>query len=293
MTQVLTSLPQLIQNKPLSSLSTLGIGGPAKLYTEVRQVEEMQAVLAYCKTHHLKFLVIGKGSNCLFDDRGFNGCIIHNKIDFLESSDGRFSAGAGYSFSRLGTQTAKLGYGGLEFAAGIPASVGGAVFMNAGANGAETKDCLHSVDFIDETGILTSYPKEAIRFGYRYSFFQDKKGAIVSATFLLNKAEEARVKQIAIINTRQKTQPYSDKSAGCVFRNPDNQSAGKLIDECGLKGLTVGKASVSSLHANFLINQNGATAAEFKELIDQVKMTVEQKTGTALECEVRMVPYEL
>lgn len=293
MTQVLKSLPQLIQNKPLSSLSTLGIGGPAKLYTEVRQVEEMQAILSYCKLNNLSFLVIGKGSNCLFDDRGFNGCIIHNKIDFLESLDGRFTAGAGYSFSRLGTQTAKLGYGGLEFAAGIPASVGGAVFMNAGANGTETKDYLHSVDFIDEHGILTNYPKEAITFGYRYSFFQDKKGAIVSATFLLKETEDARTKQIAIINTRQKTQPYSDKSAGCVFRNPDHQPAGKLIDECGLKGYSVGNASVSSLHANFLINQNGATAAEFKELIEQVQTAVKEKTGTTLECEVRMVPHEL
>ena len=293
MTQALKSLPQVIQNKPLSSLTTLGIGGPAKFYIEVRQVEEMQAALAYCKINHLSFLVIGKGSNCLFDDRGFNGCIIHNKIDFLDSSNGMFHVGSGYSFSRLGTHTAKLGYGGLEFAAGIPASVGGAVFMNAGANGAETKDYLHSVDFIDEDGILTSYLKDEIIFNYRYSFFQDNKGAIVSATFLLNETEEARAKQIAIINTRQKTQPYSDKSAGCVFRNPDHQPAGKLIDECGLKGFSVGNASVSSLHANFLINQNGATAAEFKELIAEVKKTVQEKTGTTLECEVRMVPYEL
>lgn len=293
MTPVLISFPQLIQNKPLSSLSTLGIGGPAKFYTEVRKVEEMQAILSYCKTNSLSFLVIGKGSNCLFDDRGFNGCIIHNKIDFLNSSEGLFHAGAGYSFSRLGTQTAKLGFGGLEFAAGIPASIGGAVFMNAGANGAETKDYLQSVDFVDEEGVLTTYLKEAITFYYRYSSFQDKKGAIVAATFSLNKSDDARQKQISIINTRQKTQPYSDKSAGCVFRNPAHQPAGKLIDECGLKGFSVGKASVSSLHANFLINQKEATAVEFKELIDQVRSIVQEKTGTHLECEVRMIPYEL
>lgn len=293
MTQVLTSLPQLIQNKPLSSLSTLGIGGPANLYTEVRQVEEMQSILSYCKKNHLNFLILGKGSNCLFDDRGFNGCVIHNKIDFLENLNGLFKVGAGYSFSRLGTQTAKLSYGGLEFAAGIPASVGGAVFMNAGANGAETKDHLYSVDFVDENGILTTYRKDDILFSYRYSIFQDKKGAIVSASFLLKETEEARSKQIAIINTRQKTQPYGDKSAGCVFRNPEDQPAGKLIDECGLKGFSIGNASVSSLHANFLINQSEATAADFKELIAKVKQTVKEKTGTALECEVRMVPYEL
>lgn len=293
MTQVLKSLPLLIQNKSLSSLSTLGIGGPAKFYTEVRQVEEMQAILTHCKTHHLNFLILGKGSNCLFDDRGFNGCVIHNKIDFLDHSENSFHAGAGYSFSRLGTQTAKLGYGGLEFAAGIPASVGGAVFMNAGANGTETKDYLFSIDFIDEDGNLITYLKEEISFDYRYSFFQDKKGAIAGATFLLKKTDEARANQINIINTRQKTQPYSDKSAGCVFRNPTHSPAGKLIDECGLKGYSVGKASVSSLHANFLINQSGATAKEFKELITQVQAIVQEKTGTSLECEVRMVPYEL
>ena len=293
MTQVLKSLPLLIQNKPLSSLSTLGIGGLAKFYTEVRQVEEMQAILSYCKIHPLNFLIVGKGSNCLFDDRGFNGCIIHNKIDFFNHLNDSFHVGAGYSFSRLGTQTAKLGYGGLEFAAGIPASVGGAVFMNAGANGAETKDYLQSVDFIDENGKLTTYLKEELNFAYRYSPFQDKKGAIVGATFLLKKTEDARAKQLSIIHTRQKTQPYNDKSAGCVFRNPTHAPAGKLIDECGLKGYSVGKASVSSLHANFLINEACATAAEFKELITQVKTVVEEKTGTKLECEVRMVPYEL
>lgn len=285
--------PHLIQNKPLSSLCTLGIGGPAKFYLEIKQIEAMQEAIRYCNSENIPFLVLGKGSNCLFDDQGFNGCILHNKIDFLNQTNHCFHVGAGYSFSRLGTHTAKLKFSGLEFASGIPASVGGAVFMNAGANGAETKDCLVSVDFIDGEGNLTTYLKDEMEFCYRHSSFQDKKGAIVGATFSLTENGEARAKQMEIIQYRKQTQPYNDKSAGCVFRNPKDLSAGKLIEECSLKGQGVGNACVSPMHANFLINQKGATAAEFKELIRLVQHTVQLKTGTILECEIRMIPYEL
>jgi UDP-N-acetylmuramate dehydrogenase len=285
--------PYLIQNKSLSSLCTLGIGGPAKFYLEIKQIDAMQEAIRYCNSENIPFLVIGKGSNCLFDDRGFNGCILHNKIDFLNQTDNRFHVGAGYSFSRLGTHTAKLNFSGLEFASGIPASVGGAVFMNAGANGSETKDCLISVDFIDGEGNLHAYLREDLEFSYRQSSFQHMRGAIVGATFSLKENDEARAKQMEIIHYRKQTQPYSDKSAGCVFRNPTDVSAGKIIEECSLKGQGVGSARVSTLHANFLINQDTATAAEFKELISLVQHTVQLKTGTALECEIRMIPYEL
>lgn len=282
-----------IENQPLSALSTLGIGGPAKFYIEVKQLDEMKEALLYCKKHKIPFFILGKGSNSLFDDKGFNGCVIHNKIDFIKVSSNTFHVGAGYSFSRLGTHTAKLGFQGLEFASGIPASVGGAVYMNAGANGTETKDCLSSVDFIDEEGNFICYLKEDLSFSYRTSSFQQKKGAIVGATFSLTKNHEARTKQLEIIRYRQKTQPYGEKSLGCVFRNHQGKSAGQLIEACGLKELTHGHARVSSLHANFLINLGLATATEFKQLIQQVKKSVKQQTGIDLECEIREIPYEL
>lgn len=287
-------IPQdLIPNKSLSALSTLGIGGPARFYAEIKTIDRMQEMLAFCAREQLPFFILGKGSNCLFDDRGFNGCVLHNKIDFMKHQEGLFHVGAGYSFSRLGTQTAKLGYGGLEFASGIPASVGGAVFMNAGANGGETKDFLISVDFVDETGTLSSIPKHELDFSYRSSTFQKLKGAIVGATFQLTECSQARKKQCDIIHYRQKTQPYKEQSAGCVFRNPSALTAGKLIETCGLKGLNVGDAEVSLLHGNFLINKQKASAEEFKSLIQTVQKTVWEKTGISLECEIRRIAYDL
>ncbi len=285
---------QLQENKSLKGLSTLGIGGPARYYVEFKTVEELQKALKYCHENGLRHFILGKGSNCLFDDRGFNGCIIHNKIHFsTPNGQGRFHVGAGYSFALLGVQTAKEGYSGLEFASGIPASVGGAIFMNAGANGQETKDALYSVDYVTASGELKTYLKEDLLFRYRYSSFQDFDGAIASATFSLSPAKEARSKQLEIIGYRQKTQPYGDHSAGCIFRNPDGGFAGRLIEECGLKGYAIGEAEVSMLHANFLINKENASSKDFTALIEHIRRTIREKKGIELESEVRVVPYDL
>jgi UDP-N-acetylmuramate dehydrogenase len=288
------ALPSLKRNKPLKELCTLEIGGAASYYMPVSSPEELREALLFCKENGLPFFILGKGSNSLFDDLGFAGCIIHNKIHhYSHDGNGTFTAGAGYSFSRLGMQTAKEGWSGLEFASGIPASVGGAVYMNAGANGSETKDCFVSVDFMDPEGEITTYTKNELPFAYRFSPFQTMKGAILSATFTLIPSEAARQKQLEIIHYRQKTQPYGEKSAGCVFRNPQGQSAGALIDSCGLKGTSCEGAEVSTLHANFLINKHEASASAFKKLICLVAEKVKQETGVELEQEIRMIPYDL
>jgi UDP-N-acetylmuramate dehydrogenase len=280
------------KNKLLSSLCTLGIGGPATYFTEVRTIEEMQHALKLCHNKKLPFFILGKGSNCLFSDRGFNGVAILNKIDFhSELSPGLFHVGSGYSFSLFGVQTARKGWSGLEFASGIPATVGGAIFMNAGANGTETSESLVSVDFVDNTGLLQKFTKKQLLFGYRSSTFQKLSGAIVGATFQLNASSTAREKQLSIIRYRQATQPYGQKSAGCVFRNPDCGHAGAIIEQCNLKGKTYGGAVVSPLHANFLINQGHATASDFLSLIDYVQNEVSQHTGTTLESEIRIIPH--
>lgn len=282
-----------IENKSLQKLCTLGIGGTAQFYCEVKTVEALQEALVECNRRQIPFFILGKGSNCLFDDRGFKGCVIHNKIDFIErKSDGIYHIGAGYAFALLGVQTAREGWSGLEFASGIPASLGGAVFMNAGANGQETQDCLTSVDFVDAQGSLHCLPKEQLKFSYRHSPFQDLKGAIAGATFTLKPSSEARSKQLDIVRYRQKTQPYGDKSAGCVFRNPEGKIAGKLIEESGLKEYSIGEAQVSTLHANFLINKANATCEDFKKLIAHVQKSVKEKQGVSLECEIRTIPYE-
>ncbi len=283
----------LQQNKNLNELCTFGIGGPARFFVEAKSIDDMRHALQLHRELDVPYLILGKGSNCLFDDRGFNGLVILNKIDFLErNSPEMFHVGAGYSFSLLGNQTARQGFSGLEFASGIPGSIGGAVFMNAGANGKETCETLISVDFLTEEGELQTLKKEELHFAYRTSSFQHMPGAIVGAAFLLTPSETARAKQMEIIAYRKKTQPYNEKSAGCIFRNPACGHAGALIEQSGLKGLRVGGAKVSELHANFLVNAGDATSQEILRLIALVKQQVKEKTGMELESEVRYIPYK-
>ncbi len=278
---------RLIPNKQLSEVSTLGIGGPADYYIEVKTIAEMQEVVSYCHKENLPIFILGKGSNCLFDSKGIRRVCIHNKIDFChEVEPGHFHVGGGYSFSLLGMQTAKKGFSGLEFASGIPASCGGAVFMNAGAQGMQTWTCLQFVDFVTKEGHLLRLKKDELSYGYRVTAFHAMKGAIVGAYFALTPLEGARKKQLELLDARISTQPYSEKSAGCIFKNPPNTAAGMLIDKSGLKGYQIGGAKVSELHGNFLINSKDATSEEFRALIGHVQAVVHEKTGYRLETEV-------
>lgn len=282
------------ENKRLSDLCTLGVGGPARYVAFVYSVEQAIEALALAQSKELPFHVLGKGSNSLFNDQGFNGVVILNKIDFFEEKfPGSFHVGAGYSFSLLGVQTARQGWTGLEFASGIPASVGGAVFMNAGANGAETAEVLESVDFLTKDGDLKTIDKEALHFAYRTSSFHTLPGIITGATFRLTPLPEARTRQLEIIDYRKKTQPYSDKSAGCVFRNPQNGSAGAIIDQAGLKGVSFGGAKVSDKHANFIVNNGGASCSDILKLMALVQKKVKEDTGVELESEIRSIPYQI
>jgi len=281
------------QDKLLKDLCTFGIGGPARYFVEVKTVAQMQEVLHYCQLQKLPYFILGKGSNCLFDDRGFNGMVILNKIDFFHTPQpGVFHVGSGYSFSLLGTQTARQGWSGLEFASGIPGSVGGAVFMNAGAQGGETATYLSSVDFIPENGTPITLKKDDLLFSYRTSLFQKQPGAILGATFSLLPSPEARQKQIELFSYRKETQPYRAKSAGCIFRNPQGAAAGALIEKCGLKGQFVEGAQVSEKHANFIINANESSAQNVLTLIALIQEQVKKKMDVELESEVRYIPYE-
>lgn len=281
------------KNKLLSELSTFGIGGPALFFVEVTHIEEMKKALQFAKEEDIPFFVVGKGSNCLFDDRGFNGLVILNKISYLENPlPGFFKAGSGYSFSLLGVKTARAGWSGLEFASGIPATVGGAVFMNAGANGKETANTIVSVEYLNQSNEMISFSKENLTFSYRTSPFQKMHGVILSASFQLTQAADARNKQLDIIHYRQITQPYKKMSAGCIFKNPVSSSAGAIIDQCGLKGLMVGGAKVSELHANFIVNEANATCKDVKALIEVIREKVQLSMGITLESEVRYVSYD-
>ncbi len=282
---------QLEEGRLLKDFTTFGIGGPAKYFTQVNSIEELQKTIQYCYTNNLRYFVLGKGSNSLFSDQGFDGVVILNKIHFIEEIAGEFYVGAGYSFSLLGSQTARKGWEGLEFASGIPGTVGGAVFMNAGANGTETFETLLEVTYVNERGELEILPKAEIQWGYRHTSFHEKKGAIAAARFQLKASSSARKKQLDLIDYRTKTQPYSDQSAGCVFRNAPSSSAGRLIQDAGLKGFAIGGAEVSTLHANFIVNKGNATAQDVITLAKHVQNTVQEKTGQFLEMEIRVIPY--
>jgi UDP-N-acetylmuramate dehydrogenase len=289
---MITPSPAFIQHKSLKEVCTLGIGGEAGMFIAVHSIDLMREVFDFCRQERLRYFILGKGSNTLFDDKGFQGVVIQNKIDFMEERvNGHFYVGAGYSFSLLGSQTARKGWSGLEFASGIPGSVGGAVFMNAGANGRETCEHLVRVDFLSENGELHHFSKNELTFSYRHSSFHELKGAIVGASFELTPSNDARKTQIEIINHRTKTQPYGEKSAGCMFRNLPSLPAGALIDQCGLKGLNIGGAKVSELHANFIINSGNGTAEEVKRLIKLIREKVKEHSGLDLESEVIFVPY--
>ncbi|CAI5953285.1 unnamed protein product [Closterium sp. NIES-64] len=265
----------------------------------------------FCHSNSIRAVVIGKGSNCLFEDRGFKGC--HG----AEGYDAVVQVGGGYPFNLLGVECSRDGLSGLEFAGGIPGTVGGAVFMNAGADGQETADCLLSVDVLSSTGDLLSFPRTDLTFAYRHSPFQRMPdcAAIVGATFGLKRSSEARDRQRRYMDRRRQSQPIADRSVGCIFRNPAPPlgsapcsissppvgssppaglaaagasavtlpaSAGALIDRAGLKGLHVGDAFVSPMHANFLVNGGACSSEDMEGLIVEVKRRVREEFGVEL-----------
>ncbi|XP_058091512.1 uncharacterized protein LOC131237641 [Magnolia sinica] len=283
-------------NKLLKELGTWGIGGPCRYFVEVFDQTQLVSTIRYCRLRSIQFLIIGKGSNCLFDDRGFNGCIILNRIDFLERiGPGVYRAGSGYPFNRLGIQCSNDGFTGLEFAGGIPGTVGGAVYMNAGADGQETANSIDSIEIVTMDGRQQVLNACELVFGYRRSPFQEMEdiAAIAAVTFGLTASVNAMERQRVYLGRRKKSQPIRERSAGSVFRNPSGLgiSAGELIDRAGLKGLEVGGAKVSNIHTNFFINFNGSTSMDMLELINRVKEEVDRKFGIELEEEIRYVPY--
>lgn len=283
---------KLNENVCLKQYTTIGCGGPARYLVEVTTPQELQQVFQQCSQDNLPFFILGKGSNTIFHDKGFSGVVIVNKMHRIAFEAHRVYVQSGFSFSHLGVLTAKNRLSGLEFAAGIPASVGGAIFMNAGASGQETQQSLEKVVFMHADGKVEEFEKKDCLFGYRSSIFHKLKGCILAGVFNLTPSDTARAKQLEIISYRTKSQPYGDKSAGCFFKNPPQGSAGALIDQAGLKGAKMGGAKVSLLHGNFLINNDDASSEQLFELAALVQKKVWEKSGVTLELEVRTIPYE-
>lgn len=285
--------PHFLKDVPLSPYSTMAIGGKADLLAIIETIEEMAKAIRWCHRQAIPFLAIGRGSNCLFDDQGYRGAVLINRIGYLHSQQSHWKVGAGFSFARLGQITAREGWSGLEFAAGIPGSVGGAIAMNGGAQGRETCDALETVLSINSYGELEEWRREELLFGYRSSPFQNSQwGTIVGATFLLEPSIDALQRQREMMATRYASQPYEKPSAGCVFRNPTQQSAGALLDRLGCKGMRCGGAIVSPKHANFIINEGGATCNDVLELIERLQQKLLSENRQRLELEIHYIPSD-
>lgn len=286
-------MEKILSNISLAKHTTFGLGGPASFFVRVKTVEEMQSALQFAKEKELKVFILGKGSNILFDDRGYNGLVILNRIDFCHYEGCRIKVGAGYPFSVLGIKSSSRQLSGLEFAAGIPGSVGGAIFMNAGAGTQSTFDVLETVRYLNSEGVIEEFSKENLEFSYRFSSFQKKKGVILSASFLLKPEEKAKEKQIALIEYRTKSQPYGEHSAGCVFKNPTSVfSAGYLIEKCQLKGFRLGGAKVSEKHANFIVAEAGCKSKDVLDLIEHIQKVIHEKENISLRTEICYIPYD-
>lgn len=287
-----------IHNEPLDRHTTFRIGGPAAVFCKPRTVVELTRTLELCRQTGVRTYLLGNGSNTLFADEGFSGaviCLTELKTRAVAQAEGdgrtRLTAGAGTLLVSVCNRALELGLSGLEFAYGIPGTVGGAVYMNAGAYGGEMKDVLGRVTFLDENLKLRTLPAEELALGYRTSIFEKQPWCILEAEFLLQAGDQDAIKgkMQDYMSRRKERQPLDLPSAGSTFKRPEGCFAGQLIEQCGLRGFSVGGAAVSQKHCGFVVNMGGATCADVVELTDQIRAIVLEKTGHELEREIRVV----
>jgi len=287
--------PRLRFNERLASHTSFKIGGPAEVFIEIKSKDELISVIKVCKKYYISVTVLGGCNNVLISDSGLRGVIVKTSPHFSEIKidSNTVCAEAGANLSGLADAARRAGLSGLEFASGIPGTVGGAVYMNAGAFEGEISDAFVSAEILQNDGIIKEFNKNEMGFSYRGSVLQDGCGFLLSAFFVLKQGdpEEIKNKMVEYKKRRSETQPLDMPSAGSVFKRPSGFYAGKLISDCGLKGYSVGGAKVSEKHAGFIINAGGATAADVLRLIEHIKDTVYEKTGVELEPEIRTLGF--
>jgi len=280
-------------NEPMALHTTWRIGGIADLLVSPRSVAELQRAVQLVSVHGVPVTVIGRGSNTLVQDGGIRGLVIHlhDGLGAVRVDGNQLITQAGRSFVSAAAISVKHGLTGLEFASGIPGTVGGAVMMNAGAHGGEVKDLLAYADIMDLDGRLQRMTNACLQFGYRSSWLKEHPGIVVEAAFDLapGNRDDSLQRMRVWSQRRSSTQPLSLPNCGSVFRNPEGQHAARLIEEAGLKGLRKGNAQVSEKHANFIVNLGGALAVDVLWLMHYVQETVQAHFGVVLETEVRVV----
>lgn len=280
------------QDEPLRRHTTFRIGGPADVLVVPRGADELRAVVAWLYRAGERFVVLGRGSNVLVSDRGVRGVVVKvgGGMDRVRWDGARATAEAGAGLPQLAFRAARRGLSGLEFAAGIPGSVGGGVVMNAGAHGHCLQEVVRAVEVVTPAGEET-WPSGALGFGYRTSRLQYEPAVVVQAELELKPAppEEVLQRTQRWLQQRGLSQPVRLPSCGCIFRNPPQEAAGRLVDLCGAKGMREGGVEVSTLHANYFVNTGGGTAQDVLRLVERVRERVRRAFGVELELEVQLV----
>ena len=287
----------VLKDEPLYKHTTYRVGGPAKLFIKVQNVDELIEVIKYCRKHRIQLFVIGRGSNLLFSDKSFEGIIISlEDMNQYHVNGSEVTAQCGVTMIKLAYDCAKIGLSGFEFVGGIPGNIGGGIFMNAGAYKSCLSEVVKSVKVLDECLKVVELSKDEMDFSYRHSIIQDHpKWIVLEATFVLeNKSvEEINETLDKRKERRMSTQPWNKPSAGSVFRNPEGNAAWKLIDDAKLRGYEIGGAQVSPKHSNFIVNNGYASAKDIYDLIFYVQKTVQEQSGVLLKPEVRFINWEL
>lgn len=275
---------------PMKEHTTFRIGGPADYYILVHSIKELTATVELCDEFDIDYMLIGNGSNLLVSDSGIRKAVIRLGGDFKQVSvkDNVITCGAGATLARLCTVALNSSLSGLEFAFGIPGTVGGAVYMNAGAYGGEMKDVLLTVTHMTPSGVVETVLADSLDLSYRHSIYKLNHCSILSAEFRLvpDTEENIKARMDDFMNRRVTKQPLEYPSAGSVFKRPEGAFAGALIEQCGLKGTTVGGAQVSTKHSGFIINIGDATCNDVMTLVKKVQDTVKEETGYTLEREI-------
>ena len=281
-------------DEPMCHHTTFKIGGPADRYILIENTGALQTVLKALTASAVPYFVLGNGSNLLVPDEGLQGAVLVLGGEFKKVSlteDGKIFCGSGASLAALCGFARSNALTGLEFAWGIPGCVGGALYMNAGAYGGEMKQVTTRVFYVDEEGRSGVYSGDALEFGYRHSVFMGTKKIITGAEFELQPGAEAEItaQMDDLMQRRKSKQPVELPSAGSVFKRPEGYFAGALVEQCGLKGCTVGGACVSEKHAGFIVNTGGATCKDVESLIGHIQAVVLKETGVTLEPEIRRI----
>lgn len=283
---------RIFMEEPMKKHTTFRVGGPADVLVQPDETA-LAAVLALCRQYHVSYSFIGNGSNLLVGDKGIRGVVIEmtEPMGNIEVHGTQITAQAGAMLSKIANTAASNGLGGMEFAAGIPGSVGGAVVMNAGAYGGEMKDIIERVYVLDENGAQLELDRDALDLGYRHSCIPEKKYIVTKVVLELVPRDEVEIrsKMKELNEKRAKKQPLQYPSAGSTFKRPEGYFAGKLIMDAGLRGYQVGGAQVSEKHCGFVINKGDATAADICQLMRDVSDKVQAQFGVVLEPEVKMI----